>query len=84
MFMSMFSHLDISQGKKWSFSFGLGPVKDSNPKSNEEATSSSKTTVKDPKTLMPGGDNKNPTRLRTRYAPEFDGLNCFECIVPSV
>ncbi|CAK8569081.1 unnamed protein product [Lathyrus sativus] len=84
MFMSMFSHFDISQGKQWSFSLGLGPVKDGNPKPNKEATSSSKATVKDdPKTLMPGGDKKNPTRLRTRFAPEFDGLNCFECIVPS-
>ncbi|CAK8569083.1 unnamed protein product [Lathyrus sativus] len=56
----------------------------------KEATSSpvaaeSKTTVKDDlKTLMSGGDKKNPTRSRTRFAPEFDGLHCFECIVPSV
>ncbi|CAL5204143.1 unnamed protein product [Lathyrus oleraceus] len=84
MFMSMFSHFDVMQGKKWSFSLGSGPVRDGNSKLNKEATSSSKTTVKDdPKTLFPGGDNKKPTPLRTRFAPEFDGLNCFECIVPS-
>ncbi|CAK8567696.1 unnamed protein product [Lathyrus sativus] len=85
MFMSMFSYFDVMQGKKWSVSLGLGPVKDGNSERiNKEGTSSSKTTVKeDPKTIVPDGDKKNPTRLRTRFAPEFDGLHCFECIVPS-
>jgi hypothetical protein len=81
MFMSMFSHFEISQAQKWSFSFGLGPVK-----VNKEGTSSSetKTTAKDQKTSsVSGGDKENPTRSRTRFAPELDGLNCFEFIIPS-
>ncbi|GAU43668.1 hypothetical protein TSUD_302310 [Trifolium subterraneum] len=88
MFMSMFSHFEISQAQKWSFSFGLGPVKNGNPKVSNEGTASSssetKTTAKDQKTSsLPGGDKENPTRSRTRFAPELDGLHCFECIIPS-
>ncbi|CAJ2667355.1 unnamed protein product [Trifolium pratense] len=77
MFMSMFSHFEISQAHKWTFSFGLGP------KVNKES-SETKTTAKDQKTSsVPGGEKENPTRSRTRFAPELDGLHCFECIIPS-
>ncbi|NP_001351675.1 uncharacterized protein LOC105852218 [Cicer arietinum] len=83
MFMSIFSHFEISQAQKWCFSFGMGPANNVNLKPNTEATSSSvATTAKDPKTIIPAGDKLNPTRLRPRFAPELDGLHCFECIIP--
>ncbi len=88
MFMSMFSHFEISQGQNWSFSLGVGPTKDGNPKPNTEGTSTSvaaksKTIIKEPNpSSPPGGAKKNPTRLRPRFAPELDGLHCYESIVP--
>jgi len=82
MFMSMFSHFEISQAQKWSFSLGFAPTKDVNSKPNKEATES-KTTGKDPKTSAPSGDKQIPAPSRQRFAPELDGLHCFEFIVPS-
>uniref|UniRef100_A0A0R0KIT8 Uncharacterized protein n=1 Tax=Glycine max TaxID=3847 RepID=A0A0R0KIT8_SOYBN len=76
MFMSLFSHFEIAQAQKWRFS--LSPVKGTNSKPNAEATSSSaesKTAGKDKNPSQPGGP---------RFAPELDGLHCFESIVPSV
>jgi hypothetical protein len=78
MFMSMFSHFEISQAQKWSFSFGLGPAK-----VNKEGTSSTSETKDQKTSSVSGGDKENPTRSRTRFAPELDGLNCFEFIIPS-
>jgi hypothetical protein len=74
----MFSHFEISQAQKWSFSFGLGPVK-----VNKEGTSSTSETKDQKTSSVSGGDKENPTRSRTRFAPELDGLNCFEFIIPS-
>ncbi|RZC17896.1 hypothetical protein D0Y65_010555 [Glycine soja] len=74
MFMSLFSHFEIAQAQKWRFS--LSPVKGTNSKPNAEATSSSaesKTAGKDKNPSQPGGP---------RFAPELDGLHCFESIVP--
>lgn len=82
MFMSMFSHFEISQAQKWSFSLGLSPAKDVNSKPNKEATEA-KVTGKDPKTSTPSGDKQIPAPSRQRFAPELDGLHCFEFIVPS-
>ncbi|KAK7282512.1 hypothetical protein RIF29_11353 [Crotalaria pallida] len=89
MFMSMFSHFEISQGQKWNFSLGFGPGKNENTKPNTEGPSSSSTTAAESKTAKkdlnpssPGGAKNNSTRLRPRFAPELDGLNCFESIVP--
>ncbi|OIV96929.1 hypothetical protein TanjilG_00511 [Lupinus angustifolius] len=88
MFMSMFSHFDISQGKMWSFSFGDVPTKDENlkPKMDDPSSSTaakSKTATKDPNpSSTPTGTKKNKTRLGPRFAPELDGLHCFESIVP--
>ncbi|WJX34391.1 hypothetical protein P8452_22510 [Trifolium repens] len=78
MFMSMFSHFEISEAQKWSFSFGLGPAK-----VNKEGTSSTSETKDQKTSSVSGGDKENPTRSRTRFAPELDGLNCFEFIIPS-
>ncbi|QCE15484.1 hypothetical protein DEO72_LG11g2495 [Vigna unguiculata] len=44
----------------------------------------SKTAKKDPNQSSTGGSKQNPTRLKPRFAPEFDGLHCFESIVPSI
>jgi hypothetical protein len=74
----MFSHFEISQAQKWSFSFGLGPAK-----VNKEGTSSTSETKDQKTSSVSGGDKENPTRSRTRFAPELDGLNCFEFIIPS-
>ncbi|KAK7282511.1 hypothetical protein RIF29_11352 [Crotalaria pallida] len=89
MFMSMFSHFDISQGQIWSSFFGVGPSKDGNSKPNTEAPSSSvvaksKTVTKDPNpsSQPAGGAKQNSTRLMPRFAPELDGLHCFESIIP--
>ncbi|OIV96930.1 hypothetical protein TanjilG_00512 [Lupinus angustifolius] len=90
MFMSMFSHFEISQGKKWNFSVGLSPAKNEIPKPNTEgscsvvATDKLKTVRKEanPSSTL-GGAKQNPTQLRPRFAPELDGLHCFESIVPS-
>nr|XP_007136441.1 hypothetical protein PHAVU_009G045600g [Phaseolus vulgaris]ESW08435.1 hypothetical protein PHAVU_009G045600g [Phaseolus vulgaris] len=81
MFMSMFSHFEIAEGHNWRFALGLGPVKGP----NSDATSSSadsKTAGKDPNQSSTDGSKQNPARLRPRFAPEFDGLHCFESIVP--
>ncbi|KAK7317082.1 hypothetical protein RJT34_01012 [Clitoria ternatea] len=87
MFMSIFSHFEIAQGSKWNFNFSIGPAKGTNSKPNAEATSSSvnaesKTAKKDPNHLSPGGPKPSPARFRPRFAPELDGLHCFESIVP--
>jgi hypothetical protein len=74
----MFSHFEISEAQKWSFSFGLGPAK-----VNKEGTSSTSETKDQKTSSVSGGDKENPTRSRTRFAPELDGLNCFEFIIPS-
>ncbi|KAG5031601.1 hypothetical protein JHK85_015583 [Glycine max] len=73
--MSIFSHFEIAQAQNWSFS--LLPVKSTNSKPNTEATSSSaesKTPRKVSNLSQPGG---------SKFAPELDGLHCFESIVPS-
>ncbi|KAE9608816.1 hypothetical protein Lal_00020652 [Lupinus albus] len=89
MFMSMFSHFDISQGKMWSFSFGDVLTKDENlkPKMDDPSSSTvakSKIATKDilNPSSTPTGTKKNKTRLGPRFAPELDGLHCFESIVP--
>ncbi|TKY74020.1 hypothetical protein E2542_SST02779 [Spatholobus suberectus] len=87
MMMSIFSHFEIALGQKWRFSWGMGPVKVANSKPNTEGTSSSadaesKTARKDPNPSSPGGPKQNPPCLRPRFAPELDGLHCFESIVP--
>ncbi|KAJ1385037.1 hypothetical protein SESBI_42029 [Sesbania bispinosa] len=87
MFMYIFSHFEILQGQNWSSSLGMGPVKDGNPKPNMEGTSSSvvaesKKTRKDPNPSTNSGSEQNPSRLEPRFAPELDGLHCFESIVP--
>ncbi|KAL2339549.1 hypothetical protein Fmac_007489 [Flemingia macrophylla] len=84
MMMSMFSHFDIAQGQKWSFSLGTGLVKGANSKPKTEGTSSSESKAprKDSNPSSPDGPKQNPTPLKPRFAPEFDGLHCFESIVP--
>ncbi|ESW08436.1 hypothetical protein PHAVU_009G045700 [Phaseolus vulgaris] len=82
--MSMFSHFEIRQGQKWGFSLGTGP-KGLSSKPNTQGTSStaeSKTAGKDPNPSPAAGPKQNPTRLKPRFAPEFDGLHCFESILP--
>ncbi|KAK7350945.1 hypothetical protein VNO77_10017 [Canavalia gladiata] len=87
MFTSIFSHFEIAQGHNWNFSLGVGPTKGAKPKPNPESASSSvdaesKTARKDSNQSSPGGSKQNPPRLRPRFAPELDGLHCFESIVP--
>ncbi|KAG5036049.1 hypothetical protein GLYMA_04G228900v4 [Glycine max] len=79
--MSIFSHLEIAQAQNWRFSLGTGPVKGVNSKPKMEATSSS-AARKDPNPSSTAGSKQNPPRLRPRFAPELDGLHCFESIVP--
>lgn len=70
----------------------MGPVKDGNTKpNNKESTPSSSVAAAESKTAgkglnpsTPGGAQaqQNQHRLRPRFAPELDGLHCFESIVP--
>nr|KYP34674.1 hypothetical protein KK1_044344 [Cajanus cajan] len=85
--MSMFSHFEIAQGQKWRFSFGTGLGKGANAKPNmggpsSSADAESKPAGKDSNPSSPVGPKQNPARLRPRFAPELDGLHCFESIVP--
>lgn len=85
--MSMFSHFDIAQGPKWAFSLGSGPgpKKELSSKPNTKGASSTaepETTRKDPNPSPAARTNQNPTRLRLRFAPELDGIHCFESILP--
>lgn len=83
--MSMFSHLEIVQCQKWGFSLGTGTKKELSSKPNTKATSSTaepETTRKYPNPSPAATTKQNPTRLRPRFAPELDGIHCFETILP--
>ncbi|KAM7499829.1 hypothetical protein LguiA_024243 [Lonicera macranthoides] len=89
MFMSIFSSFDAvcaeSFGHKVGFSFPLLPpfnitqkeTGSSNNNNNNNNVTSSPDIIKNEK-------DKNQQRERkARFAPELDGLHCFETIVPS-
>ncbi|KAJ0547022.1 hypothetical protein HanIR_Chr08g0367411 [Helianthus annuus] len=85
MLMSMFSFIDAfcaeSLGRKHPFTATNTPKHSSSTetlKTNEchENSSSSSSSSS-------SGVKKQPElRIRPRFAPEFDGVNCFETIVP--
>ncbi|KAE9608817.1 hypothetical protein Lalb_Chr08g0239691 [Lupinus albus] len=88
MFMSMFSHFEISQGRN--FFVGLNPAKNGIPNPNTEGSCSTVATGKSvtvrketTPSSAPIEAKQNRTQLRPRFAPELDGLHCFESIVPS-
>ncbi|KAL1337323.1 hypothetical protein HN51_031979 [Arachis hypogaea] len=82
MFMSMFSHFEVSQGQKWSFFLGMGPTTDKTSKPNKEGPPCSTATEESKTKTVRKDPSGNPTRWRPMIAPEFDGINCFESIVP--
>ncbi|BAT78914.1 hypothetical protein LR48_Vigan04g112600 [Vigna angularis] len=83
--MSMFSHFEIVQGQKWGFSLGTGPKKELSSKPVTKGISSTAEPETTRKYLNPSPASttkQNPTRLRPRFAPELDGIHCFETILP--
>ena len=89
-------YAELSYGQKLGFS--LGSLKDSNSKAKEDEVSSStaaascssssvesiqkkKNSIPTPPS-QPGREKRTQPPMRPRFAPEFDGIHCFETIVP--
>ena len=87
-------YAELSYGQKLGFS--LDSLKDSNSKAKVEevssftaaASSSSVESIQKKKRStptppsQPGREKRTQPPMRPRFAPEFDGIHCFETIVP--
>ena len=85
---------ELSYGQKLGFS--LGSSKDSNFKAKVEGVSSSAAASSSVETMQkknsssstpmppsqPGQEKRTRVPTRPRFAPELDGVHCFESIVP--
>ncbi|XP_054792624.1 uncharacterized protein LOC129298266 [Prosopis cineraria] len=93
MLMSIFSSFDalcaeFSYGQRLRLSVDGGNLKpklEQKPSSSVDSSEKKRTAPDSSKAApptQPGGDKKQRRRFSPRFAPELDGVHCFESIVP--
>ncbi|XVF10175.1 hypothetical protein REPUB_Repub07fG0160000 [Reevesia pubescens] len=89
MMMSMFSSFEAlwadSEGQKMKFTAAPTSTEQVKPKKFSLLEGNKKDNLEKDKNSSPPATAKKPQqqqRLRPRFAPELDGIHCFETIIP--